>query len=72
MQALRNTVDFRSAGGHLALVFVGLFVLASHASADETVDFKHEVLPILAYEIERRPFYVTEDGKGKPITELYE
>jgi len=26
--------------------------------------------PDLAYEIEKRPFYVTKDGKGKPITEL--
>lgn len=25
----------------------------------------------LAYEIERRPFYVTRDGKGKPIRELF-
>jgi hypothetical protein len=27
--------------------------------------------PKLAYEIERRPFYVTRDGEGKPITDLF-
>jgi hypothetical protein len=27
--------------------------------------------PNLAYEIERRPFYVTRDGKGNPISELF-
>jgi hypothetical protein len=27
--------------------------------------------PDLAYEIERRPFYVTRDGKGNPISELF-
>jgi len=25
----------------------------------------------LAYEIEKRPFYVTRDGEGKAITELF-
>ena len=25
----------------------------------------------LSYEVESRPFFVTEDGKGKPITELF-
>ena len=29
------------------------------------------IAPDLSYEVERRPFYVTKDGKGKPITELY-
>ena len=29
------------------------------------------IAPNLAYEIERRPFYVTRDGKGNPITELF-
>lgn len=29
------------------------------------------ISPRLAYEIERRPFYVTRDGEGKPITELF-
>jgi len=29
------------------------------------------IAPNLAYEIERRPFYVTRDGKGKPIAELF-
>ncbi|HQH72233.1 MAG TPA: DUF1501 domain-containing protein [bacterium] len=27
--------------------------------------------PTLSYEIEKRPFYVTEDGKGKPVMELF-
>jgi hypothetical protein len=27
--------------------------------------------PDLSYEIEQRPFYVTRDGQGKPITELF-
>jgi len=27
--------------------------------------------PTLSHEIEKRPFYVTEDGKGKPIMELF-
>jgi hypothetical protein len=25
----------------------------------------------LAYEVEKRPFYVTKDGKGKPVMELF-
>jgi hypothetical protein len=29
------------------------------------------IAPKLAYEIERRPFYVTRDGVGKPIAELF-
>jgi hypothetical protein len=29
------------------------------------------ISPKLAYEIERRPFYVTRDGEGKPIPELF-
>ena len=29
------------------------------------------ISPALSYEIERRPFYVTKDGKGKPIGELF-
>jgi len=29
------------------------------------------ISPKHAFEIEQRPFYVTEDGKGKPLTELY-
>lgn len=30
------------------------------------------ISPRLAYEVEQRPFYVTRDGKGKPITALLE
>ena len=29
------------------------------------------ISPRLAYEIEKRPFYVTRDGLGKPIQELF-
>ena len=29
------------------------------------------ISPKLAYEIERRPFYVTRDGLGKPVAELF-
>jgi hypothetical protein len=29
------------------------------------------ISPRLSYEIERRPFYVTRDGVGKPITEIF-
>lgn len=29
------------------------------------------ISPKLAYEIERRPFYVTRDGVGKPVTDLF-
>jgi hypothetical protein len=29
------------------------------------------ISPRLAYEVERRPFYVTRDGLGKPVTELF-
>jgi hypothetical protein len=29
------------------------------------------ISPRLAYEVEQRPFYVTRDGEGKPITELF-
>jgi Protein of unknown function (DUF1501) len=29
------------------------------------------ISPTLAYEVERRPFYVTRDGKGKPIERLF-
>ena len=28
------------------------------------------ISPALSYEVERRPFYVTRDGKGKPIREI--
>jgi hypothetical protein len=27
--------------------------------------------PDLAYEVEKRPFYVTKDGKGRPVTGLF-
>lgn len=30
------------------------------------------ISPTLAYEVEQRPFYVTRDGLGKPITSLFE
>ena len=29
------------------------------------------ISPRLSYEIEKRPFYVTRDGEGKPILELF-
>ena len=29
------------------------------------------ISPKLAYEVEKRPFYVTRDGLGKPIESLY-
>lgn len=29
------------------------------------------ISPRLAYEVEKRPFYVTKDGHGKPVTELF-
>jgi hypothetical protein len=29
------------------------------------------ISPRLSYDIERRPFYVTRDGVGKPITEVF-
>ena len=29
------------------------------------------ISPKLAYEIEKRPFYVTRDGEGKPILDLF-
>jgi hypothetical protein len=29
------------------------------------------ITPTLSYEIERRPFYVTRDGQGKPIDKLF-
>jgi hypothetical protein len=29
------------------------------------------ISPKLSYEIEKRPFYVTRDGLGKPVTALY-
>jgi hypothetical protein len=29
------------------------------------------ISPKLAYEIEKRPFYVTRDGLGKPVMELF-
>ena len=29
------------------------------------------IAPDLAYEIERRPFYVTRDGLGRPILDLF-
>jgi hypothetical protein len=38
-----------------------------HASIFQAVG----ISPKLAYEIEKRPFYVTRDGLGKPITELF-
>jgi hypothetical protein len=27
--------------------------------------------PKTAFEVERRPFYATQDGKGKPVTQLF-
>ena len=38
-----------------------------HASIHRAVD----ISPKLAYEIEKRPFYVTRDGVGKPIEALF-
>jgi arylsulfatase A-like enzyme len=29
------------------------------------------IAPNAAFEVERRPFYITEDGKGQPIRELF-
>jgi hypothetical protein len=29
------------------------------------------ISPRLAYDVESRPFYVTHDGKGQPIMELF-
>jgi hypothetical protein len=29
------------------------------------------ISPKLAYMVEERPFYVTKDGKGKPVTGLF-
>jgi len=29
------------------------------------------ISPRLSYEIEKRPFYVTRDGEGKPIMDLF-
>jgi len=29
------------------------------------------IAPKTAFEIEKRPFYVTEDGKGKPVKDLF-
>ena len=29
------------------------------------------IAPDTAFEIEKRPFYVTEDGLGKPVQELF-
>ncbi len=29
------------------------------------------ISPRAAFEVEKRPFYVTEDGKGKPVTDLF-
>src|SRR6185436_17191391 len=36
-----------------------------------TLFYAMGISPKLAYEIERRPFYVTRDGEGKPIMELF-
>ncbi len=38
-----------------------------HASMYHTLG----ISPKLAYETERRPFYVTRDGLGKPVTDLF-
>ena len=32
---------------------------------------RHGHLPKTAFDIEKRPFYVTEDGKGKPVMDLF-
>ena len=29
------------------------------------------IAPDLAYDVEQRPFYVTSDGKGKPVMDLF-
>ncbi len=36
-----------------------------------TIYHARGIPPTLSYEIEKRPFYVTEDGKGKPVMELF-
>ena len=41
-----------------------LVVLASEFSRDMTA---LGVSPRTAFEVERRPFYVTQDGKGRPV-----
>jgi hypothetical protein len=35
-----------------------------------TILFLMGISPMTAFEVERRPFYVTEDGKGQPVMEL--
>ena len=29
------------------------------------------ISPDLAYEVEKRPFHITKDGKGKPVADLF-
>jgi len=29
------------------------------------------ISPKTAFDVERRPFYATEDGKGKPVTDVF-
>ena len=29
------------------------------------------IAPRMAYEVEKRPFYATEDGKGRPVKDLF-
>ncbi len=36
-----------------------------------TIYYALGIPPDLAYEVEKRPFRVTKDGKGKPILELF-
>ena len=44
-----------------------LFVMDLHA----TIFHAMGISPATAFDVENRPFYATEDGKGKPVTEIF-
>ena len=45
--------------------------MVSRADLHATIFRALGISPKLAYEVEKRPFYVTRDGLGKPIDELF-
>ena len=54
--------------GYALLEVIVAMAIASVALA--TIYRTVGISPRLSYEIEKRPFYVTRDGQGKPIQEL--
>jgi len=46
-------------------------VVSASRDFDATMCYAMGIPADLAYEVERRPFHVTRDGKGKPIAGIF-